>query len=61
MKSLKTCRKIFKWVKESGFVLDHTFKVPKGESFQDMKRRAGKFLKRLMKKEKNKNILIVTH
>jgi alpha-ribazole phosphatase len=37
------------------------FKIPKGESYKEAAKRVLKFLKRISKSKKNKNIVLVTH
>ncbi len=49
------------WVKKKGFAESYKFKIPGGESFQDVKKRTAKFLKEIERKEKGKNVLVVTH
>ncbi|MBU0761320.1 MAG: histidine phosphatase family protein [Nanoarchaeota archaeon] len=55
--------KFLKWIKEEGYSesSNFNFKIPGGESFQDLKKRTSEFLKTLIKKEKGKNVLLVTH
>jgi len=48
------------WTKShGGFNID--LKVPEGESHKDVIERTGKFLKKILKSEKGKNVLIVAH
>ncbi|MBU5690297.1 MAG: histidine phosphatase family protein [Candidatus Aenigmatarchaeota archaeon] len=39
----------------------HEFRNPKGESYQDIKRRVNLFLRDVMRKHKNQNVAIIAH
>jgi len=48
-----------KWYSKFKTKMDE--KMPGGESYNDLKKRAAKILKKIIKKEKDKNVLLVTH
>lgn len=49
------------WIKKNGLEGNYSFKMPKGESFQDVKKRISRLLSTVFKKYKGKNILIICH
>lgn len=51
----------YKWLKERGGKGNFNLKIPKGESFPDVQKRAKKFISKIIKKHKEENILLVTH
>ena len=55
----KPGEKMKEWIKETRFSFSSKF--PKGESNKDLEKRISSFLKKLIKKEKGKNILLSTH
>lgn len=57
----KSFKELRKWVEENGYAGRFDFRVKGGESFLDVKKRARIFLKELFRREKGKNVLIVTH
>jgi len=56
----KKSEKMKEWIKNERNN-DYYTPLPKGESFMDVRKRVSKFFKKLFKKEKGKNILLVTH
>lgn len=57
----KPISKFIKWIKSNNYINNYKFKIPLGESFQDVKKRASKFIRKIIKKDKDKTILLMTH
>jgi len=49
------------WLNEKGLMEDYTRGPEGGESLQEVKKRMVKWVHKILKKEKGKNVLIVTH
>ena len=56
----KPSEKMREWIRKEGNN-DYYTKIPQGESFMDVRNRLSKFFKKLFKKEKGKNVLLVMH